>query len=267
MTPDIRLVLADVDGTLVTTKKELTPEAVAAVTRLREEGILFAVTSARPPKGLKMLIEPLGLTTPLSGFNGGQITDEELHILQELTIDDADVGLIINVLLAQDLNVWVYQGTEWFVLDLNGPHVAHEAEVCQFWPRQIANFDGVRGGIVKIVGVCDNSAAITKATTVLRDQFSRDVSATTSQTYYLDVTHRDATKGNVVEFLARKYGLDREEIASIGDMGNDVSMFERSGVSIAMGNASTAVKEQATYSTQSNDDNGFADAMEMFIFS
>lgn len=267
MTDNIRLVLADVDGTLVNSKKELTKEAIAAVTRLREEGILFAITSARPPKGLKMLVEPLGLTTPLSGFNGGQITDEELHILQELTITDTDVGLIISVLTAQDLNVWVYQGTDWFVNDLKGPHVAHEAEVCQFGPRRLASFDGVRGGIVKIVGVSDNSAAIRKATTVLNDQFSRDVSATTSQTYYLDVTHRDANKGNVVEFLARKYGLEREEVASIGDMANDVSMFERSGISIAMGNATTAVKEQATYATQSNDDNGFADAMELFIFS
>ena len=71
--PPITAVLADVDGTLVTQQKILTDRAVAAVARLREHGIEFAVTSGRPPRGMSMLIEPLALTTPISAFNGGLI--------------------------------------------------------------------------------------------------------------------------------------------------------------------------------------------------
>jgi Cof subfamily protein (haloacid dehalogenase superfamily) len=266
VSPAIRLVLSDVDGTLVTSDKKLTAESIAAVAQLHEAGILFAVTSGRPPKGLTMLIEPLSLTTPLGGFNGGLMTDEELNILQELTIKDDLVGPIIDVLSAHGLSVWVYQGTDWFVLDRDGPHVAHESEVCQFGPSVVKSFDAIRGDIIKVVGVSDDTDAMAKATAAL-DVFVGDVSATNSQTYYLDVTHHDANKGKVVAYLAERYGLDRHEIATIGDMANDILMFNCSGVSIAMGNASDEVKATATYSTEENNDNGFALAIEKYILS
>jgi Cof subfamily protein (haloacid dehalogenase superfamily) len=261
----IRLVLSDVDGTLVTPDKELTPEAIDAVKKLGETDILFAVTSGRPPKGLTMLIEPLELSTPLGGFNGGLMTDRNLDILQELIVQDDVVQPIIDVLESHGLSVWVYQGTDWFVLDMDGPHVAHESDVCQFRPSQLKTFDGLRGDIIKIVGVSDDPDIVARATAVLTRKFSSEVSATSSQTYYIDVTHHDANKGKVVAFLAERYGLDRSEIATIGDMANDLLMFEKSGLSIAMGNASDDVKQKATYSTEGNDANGFALAMEKYI--
>ena len=96
MSEAIRLVLSDVDGTLVTPEKVLTPEAIDAVRRLHERGILFALTSSRPPRGMTMLVEPLQLTTPLAGFNGGQIVDRDLQILHERTIDDEIVRQVLE---------------------------------------------------------------------------------------------------------------------------------------------------------------------------
>jgi Cof subfamily protein (haloacid dehalogenase superfamily) len=265
--PGIQLVLADVDGTLVTSEKELTPEAVRTVERLGDAGILFAVTSARPPRGLRMLIDPLDLTTPLAGFNGGHVVSRDFVTMQQLTIRDECVQPIIEVLHTHGLSVWVYQGTDWFVLDLEGPHVAREAEVCQFLPTTLDTFDDIRGDVIKIVGVSDEPDAVDAATKTLNAQLSRDVSATTSQSYYLDVTHLDANKGGVVDFLAQTLSIETKRIATIGDMWNDVSMFERSGLSIAMGNAEHDVKARATHTTTSNDDNGFANAIESFILN
>jgi hydroxymethylpyrimidine pyrophosphatase-like HAD family hydrolase len=150
---------------------------------------------------------------------------------------------------------------------MNGSHVAHESDVCQFSPSELKNFDGVRGDIIKVVGVSDDPAIVASATKALNAKFAADVSATSSQTYYIDVTHHDANKGKVVEFVEKTYGLNRDEIATIGDMANDVLMFEKSGLSIAMGNASADVKGKATYSTESNNDNGFALAMEKYILT
>ena len=64
-------------------KKELTPRAIEAVHQLHEAGILFAVTSGRPPRGMAMLVEPLRLTTPLAAFNGGLVVDPEMSVVQE----------------------------------------------------------------------------------------------------------------------------------------------------------------------------------------
>jgi len=261
----IRLVLSDVDGTLVDREKGLTEDAIHAVQRLRKNGVLFALTSGRPPRGLAMLIEPLNLTTPIAAFNGGLIVDHELKTLQELTINDDIVGPVIEILEAHGLSVWVYQDTDWFVLDLKGPHVEHEALVCEFGPSQLENFDAVRGGIVKIVGVSDDLAVVASATQTLRERFGDGASATSSQTYYIDVTHRDANKGSVVKYLAKTLSIDAQEIAVIGDMSNDLLMFEVAGVSIAMGNATDDVKKKATYVSTGNDDEGFAHAIDNFI--
>ena len=101
----------------------------------------------------------------------------------------------------------------------------------------------------------------------MRDEsaFGQRATANRSQPYYLDVTNKDANKGAVVEFLSRHLGVPAAEIATIGDGPNDVLMFKRSGFSIAMGNASDQVKGQATVTTDSHNDEGFAKAIERFI--
>src|SRR4029077_4238858 len=72
-------------------------------------------------------------------------------------------------------------------------------------------------------------------------------------------------KGVVAERLSHYYQIPLEQIATLGDGANDVLMFRRSGLSIAMGNASEEVRRQATCVTASNDDEGFAKAVEEFI--
>jgi hydroxymethylpyrimidine pyrophosphatase-like HAD family hydrolase len=131
----------------------------------------------------------------------------------------------------------------------------------------VANFDGVSDGVAKIVGATDDVDALTKARLALESQVGSRVSATNSQSYYLDVTNPQANKGAVVDYLANRFDIPRDAIATIGDAHNDVSMFERSGLSIAMGNAEDDVKASASNVTSSNEDDGFAHAVEKFILS
>jgi Cof subfamily protein (haloacid dehalogenase superfamily) len=267
MNQKIRLLLSDVDGTLVPHDKVLTEASLRAVQDLRDAGILFALTSSRPARGLHMYWEPLALTTPISAFNGAMIVDATNNILEEHTIDDDVVPVIIAVLDDHDVPVWVYRGQEWYVRDASSPHVQHEADVCQFQPLTVASFDAVSDGVAKIVGATDDADALTKARLALQQQVGERVSATNSQSYYLDVTNPHANKGAVVDYLAQRFDIPRDAIATIGDAHNDVSMFERSGLSIAMGNAEDDVKASASEVTSSNEDEGFAHAVEKFILS
>ena len=86
----IRLLIADVDGTLVTHDKVLTERARAAVGKMRSVGIEFAITSGRPPRGMQMLIEPLALTTPIAAFNGGMFIRSDLSVIEQRVLK-ADV--------------------------------------------------------------------------------------------------------------------------------------------------------------------------------
>jgi Cof subfamily protein (haloacid dehalogenase superfamily) len=266
-TPKIRLLLSDVDGTLVTSDKVLTERTVDAVNELGDAGILFAIASSRPPCGLEMYAEPLKLTTPMSAFNGGLVITPTMKVINELTIDDDVIEPLLTIIDEHGLSIWVYEGERWFVRDLNGPHVQHEAEVVRFQPQLVASFDDVCTKVAKIVAVDDDAKLVGAAAASIREQFGTQVSATNSQSYYLDITNPKANKGEVVMYLSNMYNVPTDEIATIGDAHNDVLMFEQSGVSIAVGNAVDEVKASATHVTTSNDDEGFANAVQKYILN
>jgi Cof subfamily protein (haloacid dehalogenase superfamily) len=261
----IRLLLADVDGTLVTPDKVLTDRAIAAVAKLRKAGILFAVTSGRPPRGMSMLIEPLELTTPIAAFNGGLFAHPDMSVIQQQVIPDDVTPVAIDLLATHGMSVWVYRGADWLVLDPQGPHVARESWTVRFEPTPIDSFASVSDGVAKVVGVSDDHDAVQKAVDVVHERFGDHVSASRSQPYYADVTSPRANKGGVVRYLSQAYQIPPDQIATIGDMPNDVLMFARSGLSIAMGNASREVQRAARRVTTSNHGEGFANAVERFI--
>lgn len=260
----IKLLLSDVDGTLVRPDKSLAPSTVDAAHALHDAGIHVAVTSGRPPRGMEMLVKPLSLEAPLAGFNGGLVVEPDLEVLAERLVPDEIVPDAIELLESFDLSVWAYRGPDWLVLDPQGPHVEREAHTVQFEPTVVERFDDVRR-VAKIVGVSDDFDAVVAAETAAHDRLEDYVSASRSQPYYLDITHPRANKGAVVEYLAEHYSISEDEIATIGDMPNDVLMFARSGLSIAMGNAHREVQRAARHVTTTNDEDGFANAVRRFI--
>ena len=263
----ISLVLADVDGTLVTAEKVLTPRARAAVKALQAAGIAFAITSGRPPRGMAMLIDPLALRTPIAGFNGGIFVKPDMTIMEEHVLAADVAKRAVDVILRNDMDVWVYSGKDWLIRDPHAPHVAREQWTVKFAPTVVSNFEDVLGSAVKIVGVSDDLNLVARCEKAAQNALGNGASAARSQPYYLDVTHPDANKGTVVTTLSKLLSIPASEIATIGDMPNDVLMFRKGGLSIAMGNASPEVQAQADLLTDSYEDEGFAKAIERFILS
>jgi Cof subfamily protein (haloacid dehalogenase superfamily) len=264
----IRLVIADVDGTLVTQEKVLTKRAAEAVLRLHEVGIQFTITSGRPPRGMAMLIDPLKLTQPLAAFNGGVLIKPDLKTVVDQKFLPAGLPeQVIETIEKHGLDVWVYTDSEWFVRELNAPHVAREQWTVKFPPTVVETFAGLLGRVAKIVGVSDDHDRVAKCEKDVQLAGGSHISAARSQPYYLDVTHPQANKGEVVLSLSRLLNIPAAEIATIGDMPNDVLMFHKSGVSIAMGNASAEVQAAATYVTSTNEEEGFAKAIEKYVLS
>ena len=261
----ISLVLADVDGTLVNEEKVLTRRAQAAVHGLHDAGIRFAITSGRPPKGMAMLLEALQLATPIAGFNGGLFVTPDLSILEQKTVPADVAAAAIELLRDHGLDVWVYRGNDWLVDNAQGPHVEHEAWTVKFEPKVVKDVAAELDKVSKIVGVSDDLEKVQRCEADARKAFGQRATANRSQPYYLDITNKDANKGAVVEYLSQHLGVPAAEIATIGDQQTDVPMFVRSGMSIAMGNAPDEVKAQATATTESYTDEGFAKAMERFI--
>ena len=154
---DIRLLLADVDGTLVTQEKVLTEDAKAAVGELRLAGIALAITSGRPPRGMRMLIEPLAIDVAIAGFNGGVYVRPDLSVIESHKLEPATARQVMTLILDQGLDVWIYTADEWLIRDQAAPHVAREAWTVKFDAKVVSSFtDAHLAHAVKIVGVSDN---------------------------------------------------------------------------------------------------------------
>ncbi len=141
----------------------------------------------------------------------------------------------------------------------------HEASTVQFEPTVVTTFDKVLSGIVKIVSTSEDHARVAACEAMLQQEFGTQVTAARSQPCYVEITYPLANKGTVVERLSRYLKIPPEQIATIGDQLSDVLMFKRSGLSIAMGNASEEVQRQAMCVTTSHADKGFANAIEKYI--
>jgi Cof subfamily protein (haloacid dehalogenase superfamily) len=258
-------VIADIDGTLVTKEKLLTPRSVQAVQRLQDAGILFGITTGRPPKGTKMLIDALPDLKFIAGFNGGVVVRRDFSIFKENLLPAPTAKQVVQIILDHKMDAWLYTDKDWFVRDPGAYRVDREQRTVQFPPKVVPTFDGLFDRVAKIVGISENSELVADCEKDLQQRFGASVSAARSTRSYVDVTHPNANKGEVVLMASEFGGIPTREIATIGDMANDVTMFKESGVSIAMGNASPEVQKAATYVTASNQEEGFAMAVDDFI--
>jgi hypothetical protein len=258
-------VISDVDGTLVTDDKVLTARAQAAVSELHASGIIFSIISSRPPRGLRMLLERLEITTPVAGFNGGVIATPDLAVITEHLLLPQVARRAVDTLNARGVPVWVFSGQDWLVRDPDGPYVPLEQHTVGFRPTIVEDFGAALDVAAKIVGVSKDFELLVECERDVRAALADQASVARSQPYYLDITHPLANKGVALSEIAKLLGVPLAEIAVIGDGGNDVAMFERGGLSIAMGNASPQVQQAADFVTDSNRDDGFAKAIERFI--
>jgi Cof subfamily protein (haloacid dehalogenase superfamily) len=261
----ISLVISDVDGTLVTPDKEITPASVRAVYRLADRGIGFTVVSSRPPAGLRMLVEPLSLSLPMGAFSGATIVDPDLATIEEHVIPAAAARRSVAMLSEAGADVWIFTADGWLIRNADGAYVAKERRTILAEPIVVADFSPHLARAFKVVGSSRDFARLAECETAIRAALGGEASVALSQPYYLDITPPGRDKGTFVEALSRQLAVPPSAIAVLGDMTNDLAMFRKAGLSIAMGNATDAVKACATHATAANTDDGFAKAIDAYV--
>ncbi|HMJ42581.1 MAG TPA: Cof-type HAD-IIB family hydrolase [Pseudolabrys sp.] len=261
----IALVVSDVDGTLVTRDKVLTDGAKGAVKRLRDAGIGFTIVSSRPTVGMRFLIEPLAITLPVGSFNGSSIVDPKLNPIEQHLIPVPAAQRSLDVLNEFGVDIWLFTNDLWLTRNPDGEYVPHEKRAIRADPTIVADFAPCLSSVCKIVGASSDAALLQRCEAAMQKAVGAEATAVRSQSYYLDVTPPGHDKGTFVESMARRLGISTAAVATIGDMQNDLAMFKKSGLSIAMGNATDDVKKRATHVTTTNENEGFARAIEMIL--
>ena len=261
----IRLVVSDIDGTLVNKAKVLSPRGSSAIEALKDSVIVFTFISARPPVGLRHIIELLDLEVPVAAVNGGALIRPDLTIIEEKLLSPEATRLAIALLRQQDIDAWLFTDSAWFIRDPLGAHVDHEAKTIDQPPTIVDEFDpALLDRCLKIVGASHDHPHLAKCEILLQRELGSGALATRSQVYYLDVTNPRADKGEAVLSLSRAMNVPLSGIMTIGDGTNDIPMLRTSGFSVAMGNAGSDVKAWASVVTDDCENDGFAKAIERY---
>jgi Cof subfamily protein (haloacid dehalogenase superfamily) len=256
------LLISDVDGTLVTSDKLLTPAAIEASLRLEAAGIGFSLISARPPRGLMYVVGPMRLRLPFAAFNGGAIVAPDGTVLASHPLPREWAEIALRLLEGGGVDTWVFAGDDWLLDNIDGPNVGREQRTVHFAPHVVADFAGVAAPIGKVVGVSNDHGRLDACEAAVRTALAGKASVSRSQAYYLDISSLAATKGQGVAALCDRIGTPLARTAVVGDMYNDISMFDVAGLAIAMGQAPDAVKARAQRLTRSNAEDGFAAAVD-----
>ena len=261
----IRLLVSDVDGTLVDHNKEITPATVAAVKRLRAAGLDFTLISARPMSGLRPLLDTLSLDGDVAAFNGGIIFRRDGTIVSHATIPGDVARGVMAVAAGAKVDTWVFADDRWYASDADGPHTASERRASAQEPVTVDDFDALLERADKITFVSDDEPALRALYERVHGAFGDRATVAQSQTYYLDVTATTANKGDGVATLAKALGVELSDTAVIGDQANDLPMLTRAGLPIAMGNAPDRVKAAAQEITRTNNEDGVAHAIDTIV--
>jgi len=261
--------VSDVDGTLLDADRRLAPATVRAAQDLADAGVHLALASSRPPRGMVQFVLPLGITSPMAGFNGAQVVTPDLEGLIERPLDEAVVAPLVEALRSAGVDVWAFQGSQWLVERPDGARVAHHAADVGYRPEVVGDLlvtllgDG--DPVTKVVGVSEDHDAVAAALDLVVNGLGERVAASSSQPAYVDVTDPGATKGAALRAICDLLDVPPAASAAIGDGGNDVAMFAAAGLGIAMGNASAAVRDAADVVTGANDVDGWAAAVREVV--
>jgi Cof subfamily protein (haloacid dehalogenase superfamily) len=263
--PDIRLVAIDLDGTLLTSRKEVCSKALAALSALDRSKVRIVIASARPPRSVRHIYKELGLDTWQVNYNGALIWDEPgAKPVFHRPMRGALVQRMID--LARDLFpevlVHIEVMDQWYTDRDDHSFTTETGKL--FKPDGVACFDDYcRKPVTKLMFL-GKPAALHRIEIALRQGFAHDVSILHSEKNLIQVMHAKVSKAVAVAKVARHYGVKRPQILAIGDAPNDVGMLQLAGVAVAMGNAPREVKKAAHWIATTNDDFGVHAALARF---
>ena len=264
----IRLVVSDIDGTLVRNDKSLADETVAAIRRARDAGIAFTVISARPPSGLVDLAGRIEITDePIGAFNGGALSRRDGSVIASHRIPEPEARRAVEMLDAAGVTVWLFADGKWLAREDAdaSPHGARERLASGLAPTRVEDFGPWLAAADKISGVSDDHPLMRRLEGEVAAAIGCHATVVRSQVYFLDVTAKSANKGDGVAFLAEAMGVPLAEVAVLGDMPNDVPMFLRAGLSVAMGQAPEEVRRHSTLTGATNEENGVARFLDALV--
>lgn len=262
-----RLLVADIDGTLVNREREITPPVQAAVTAAQARGVRICLATGRIWPSARQFVEGLGADPPVILYNGAMVYDfarDEVWQRVPLPIEQARDALRIlrrhpaaQPHLYVDDRVYVQKRTESTMIYQRKDNLPVEVV------GDLADWLSVAPMKILIIGERPALEAVARDL----DALPYSVNHVFSEVIYLEVLPPGISKGVALRALAERLGIERDAIIAVGDNLNDLAMIEYAGLGVAMANAPEALRSRADFVAPSNDDHGLQEVIERFILA
>lgn len=278
----IKLIAMDIDGTLLNGQGRISDRTKQAINALRRQGVEFTLCTGRNLPLARPFAESISITLPMVTCNGAEIRRLNGEILERRPLPFVLTQQVFAILQKYDALFDMYSNDR---IVINSRPV-HLSRLLTYY-RHIRRMDGEFEALLRQeinepfmfeaqnIGewLAGEKAAVEKYFVMehrqdrLNAMFEelrelQEIIVTTSHLTTLEINHFSADKGKALARIAEECGYSPQEVAAVGDGMNDVSMFRYAGVSVAMGNASDAVKQQAAFVTGPNTEDGLAEVLE-----
>lgn len=269
MTGDKKILILDIDGTLVNSKKEITPQTLKYLKMIQEQGHIVALASGRPYPGMKSYAEQLGLDK-MGGyaisFNGGMIIDCTTgKSVFEKTIPNRYASQIYDYAMEHHIGLVTYQDDTVITGTEIDNYMQYEARLNHMVLKKVKNFtEYVDFDMIKCLLTAEPELA-EQYEHELYDMFAPELNVFRSEPYFIEITMQGVDKAESISGLLEILGIPRENSICCGDGFNDLTMVQYGGIGVAMGNAQQIVKDNADYITASCDDDGIVEVIKKFI--
>jgi Cof subfamily protein (haloacid dehalogenase superfamily) len=269
---DIRLLVLDIDGTILGKSLEVSPAVLEAIQAVQQRGIRVAIATGRMFCSAKKYHQLIASDVPLIAYNGAWIQDplvQKPH--RQLSVPAA---IALDILEYLDTEPWcsklhlhVYHGDQLFVKELNDRVFAYQERTgCQ--ANLLTDLRGITDHApTKILAVCHHEDLPAKLLPEVRKRYTdHQIHCVQSTEFYVEFTSPVATKGQALKTLTEEIlGLEARNVMAIGDNYNDLEMIQYAGLGIAMGNAPAGVQKIADHVTDSIENDGVAQAIAQFL--
>lgn len=267
-----KLLVLDVDGTLLNDAKEISKRTLAALLKVQQMGVRIVLASGRPTYGLLPLAKSLELKSYggyILSYNGCQvISASNGEVLLERRINPEMLPYLEKKAHKNDFAIFTYHDDTIITNDPENEHIRREAELNNQRIIKEENFSiAIDFAPCKCMLVSDDEASLIALEEHWKKHLNGALDVFRSEPYFLEVVPCSIDKANALGALMEQLEVKREEVIVIGDGVCDVTMIQLAGMGIAMGHSQDSVKACADYVTASNEEDGVAQAVENVIIA
>lgn len=261
----IKLVVTDLDGTLLNSEQKVSTENKEAVRAAVDSGVVVTIATGRMYSSALPYAKQLAIDVPIITYNGAVIQSVNGKVIFERFVEPTLVKAVAAFCRERNWYVQIYSDDNLYFAEHNDKAKSYE---------ELAGIKGIAVGdklydldsrVPKMLVMTDTAEETDGYIEMLQSKFEGKLFVVKSNPTYIEIVSPAVNKAAALTILREKLQIDKADVMAIGDSGNDIPMLKEAGKSVAMRNAVKSIQQLCDYVTDDCDHSGVAKAINKFV--